>query len=102
MDANELWIFGYGSVIWKNGEIPHEEKVEGFIEGFKRRFWHGSVSHRGRVGAPGRVVSVFSKEDMQELEVEGEDRREVGTDEPWRVYGRVFRVTKEHRDKVRW
>lgn len=101
MDASDLWIFGYGSVIWKNGEIAHAEKVEGFIEGFKRRFWHGSVDHRGRAGAPGRVVSVFSKEDMQALDVEGDDMREVGSEDGWRVYGSVFRVTKEHRDKVR-
>ncbi len=31
-----VWVFGYGSLVWKVG-FEHERRLEGFIEGYKRR-----------------------------------------------------------------
>jgi cation transport regulator ChaC len=75
-----LWIFGYGSLVWRP-DFAHVERHAAFVEGFARRFWQGSTDHRGVPGSPGRVVTLVA---------------EPGA----RCWGAAYRVAEAERDAV--
>lgn len=75
-----MWIFGYGSLVWRP-DLPYVERRAASIGGWSRRFWQGSPDHRGVAEAPGRVVTLVR-----------EERREC--------WGAAYRLAVERRDEV--
>ncbi|XP_061668073.1 glutathione-specific gamma-glutamylcyclotransferase 1 [Syngnathoides biaculeatus] len=60
--SSSLWIFGYGSLVWKP-DFKYKRSKVGYIRGYKRRFWHGDNFHRGNDELPGRVVTLIPEDD---------------------------------------
>ncbi len=75
-----MWIFGYGSLIWRP-DFEHVEYRDGYLEGWTRKFYQGSTDHRGVPGAPGRVATLL---------------REPGA----KVWGRAYCVAPTQADTI--
>jgi len=57
LNTDCLWVFGYGSIIWRP-DMPYEAVYAATANGWARRFWQGSHDHRGTVNSPGRVLTL--------------------------------------------
>lgn len=58
-EKSSLWIFGYGSLVWKPNFTYKRSKI-GHIVGYKRRFWHGDDFYRGDKEKVRFVATYFS------------------------------------------
>ncbi|XP_050313342.1 putative glutathione-specific gamma-glutamylcyclotransferase 2 [Anthonomus grandis grandis] len=76
-----MWVFGYGSLMWKV-DFPFSEKIVGYIKGYERKFYQYSTDHRGTPENPGRVVTL------------------IPANKESRVYGIAYRIPDDEVDKV--
>jgi glutathione-specific gamma-glutamylcyclotransferase len=56
--ARALWIFGYGSLLFRPG-FPFEERRPAAVRGYLRRLDQGSPDHRGTPSRLGRVATLL-------------------------------------------
>ena len=55
--TNDLWVFGYGSLMWKPG-FDYVERVKAVLPGYVRRFCLDSITYRGTPDYPGLVLAL--------------------------------------------
>ncbi|KAH0143236.1 hypothetical protein KCU67_g13653, partial [Aureobasidium melanogenum] len=95
--TEDLWLFGYGSLIWK--PPPHfvpDLRVPGYVEGYVRRFWQASEDHRGTPEAPGRVVTLIDRSHWNTL-------TDQHSDAPLKTWGAAYRpkcITKQESNVI--
>ncbi|KAK9789722.1 hypothetical protein SCARD494_08993 [Seiridium cardinale] len=89
-NADEFWLFGYGSLIWK--PPPHfDRRIPGWVTGYVRRFWQ---DHRGTPEAPGRVVTLIERSFWSSLV-------DAHASAPDKVWGVAYRIDPAHVAEVK-
>jgi glutathione-specific gamma-glutamylcyclotransferase len=54
-----MWIFAYGSILFRPG-FAYLERRRAYVPDVSRRLWQGSPDHRGTEEAPGLVATLVS------------------------------------------
>lgn len=57
MHDDQLWVFGYGSLMWHPG-FEHVEREIATLAGYRRGFLMRSIHHRGTAEHPGLVLAL--------------------------------------------
>jgi cation transport protein ChaC len=59
---SDLWIFAYGSLMWRPG-FAHAERRRATLAGYRRRFCMTSIHYRGTPERPGLVLALAPEPD---------------------------------------
>ena len=62
MTGDDMWVFGYGSLLWNPGFTPAEAETA-TLPGYRRAFCMLSIHHRGTVEQPGLVLALDASPD---------------------------------------
>lgn len=54
---SEVWVFAYGSLLWRPG-FDHVERRRATLDGYRRAFCMASIHYRGTPEAPGLVLAL--------------------------------------------
>lgn len=57
MTESDLWIFAYGSLLWRPG-FDYAERSPARLRGYRRRFCMTSIHYRGTPEKPGLVLAL--------------------------------------------
>lgn len=55
--SQDIWVFGYGSLMWRPG-FDHVERAPAVVIGYHRAFCIASTLHRGTAARPGLVLGL--------------------------------------------
>ena len=61
--TDDLWVFGYGSLMWKPG-FDFDLRVKAALPGYIRRFCLDSITYRGTPAYPGLVLALDAAKDQ--------------------------------------
>ncbi|KAH8694021.1 putative cation transport protein ChaC [Talaromyces proteolyticus] len=92
----DLWVFGYGSLIWKPPPY-YDLRVPGYINGYVRRFWQASTDHRGTPEQPGRVVTVIERSFWETLD---DPQKELESSATSTLWGAAYHIPASHAEEV--
>lgn len=98
-ESTNLWVFGYGSLVWKPG-FQHGKLLVGYVNGFARRFWQGNETHRGTPGKPGRVATLIEEAKTTTygvaMELKGEEALDYLNNREMTLGGYIQKITMFH------
>jgi len=98
-ESTNLWVFGYGSLVWKPG-FQHGKILVGKVQGFARRFWQGNETHRGVPGKPGRVATLIEEQGVETygvaMELTGDEALDYLNNREMTLGGYIQKITLFH------